>query len=135
MKNRIAAALLTSLTLAGAMATPAFADPPRRVQQQMQQQRWNGSQHNGYTLNGQWHYGPPPAAYQGRQGFQPGFRNWRRGERLPAYYRSHYRQVDYRREHLRAPPRGYHYVRDERGDTLLVAIATGLIASVILNGR
>ncbi|HVV33217.1 MAG TPA: RcnB family protein [Vitreimonas sp.] len=35
-----------------------------------------------------------------------------------------HRQVEFRREHLRAPPRGYHCVRDERGDTLLIGIAT-----------
>ena len=33
---------------------------------------------------------------------------------------------------LRRPPRGYHYVRDDRGDYLLVGIATGVILGVIL---
>lgn len=57
---------------------------------------------------------------------------WRRGERLTPYYQQHYRQVDWQRDRLRAPPRGYHYVRDDRGDTLLVAVATGAILRVIL---
>ena len=94
--------------------------------------RWDNQRHNGYTYNGRWNYGPPPEAYYGRQGFQPGYQSWRRGDRLPSYYQGRYRQVDYRRAHLRAPPRGYHYVEDDRGDTLLLGIATGVILSVIL---
>ena len=39
---------------------------------------------------------------------------------------------DYDRYGLRRPPRGYHYVRDDRGDYLLVGIATGVILGVIL---
>lgn len=95
--------------------------------------RWDNQRHNGYTYNGRWYHGPPPAAYEGRNGYQAGYRNWRRGERLPSYYQNRYRSVDYRREHLRAPPRGYRYVEDDRGDTLLVAIATGVILSIILS--
>mgnify|MGYP001157991549 CR=1 FL=1 len=95
--------------------------------------RWDNARHNGYTYNGRWYHGPPPAAYEGRNGYQAGYRNWRRGERLPSYYQSRYRTVDYRREHLRAPPRGYRYVEDDRGDMLLVGIATGVILSIILS--
>lgn len=63
---------------------------------------------------------------------KPGYGFLRRhGERLPSYYRTRYAPVDYRRHHLRAPPRGYHYVQDDRGEILLVAIVTGLIASII----
>lgn len=98
-------------------------------------QRWDSQRHNGYSYNGRWNYGPPPAAYEGRNGYEAGYRNWRRGERLPSYYQSRYRHVDYRREHLRAPPRGYRYVEDDRGDMLLVGIATGVILSVILSNQ
>lgn len=95
--------------------------------------RWDNQRHNGYTYNGRWYYGPPPSAYEGRNGYESGYRNWRRGERLPSYYQERYRQVDYRREHLRAPPRGYRYVEDDRGEYLLVGIATGVILSIILS--
>lgn len=98
-------------------------------------QRWDRERHNGYSYNGRWNYGPPPAAYEDRYGYEAGYRNWRRGERLPSYYRNSYRSVDYRREHLRAPPRGYHYVEDDRGDMLLIGIATGVILSVILSNQ
>ncbi len=92
--------------------------------------RWNDTRNNGYLYNGRWYYGPPQAAHRG---YQAGYRDWRRGDRLPSYYQSRYRQVDYRREHLRAPPRGYHYVENDRGDYLLVGIATGVILSIILS--
>lgn len=92
--------------------------------------RWNDARSNGYTYNGRWYYGPPQAAHRG---YQAGYRAWRRGDRLPSYYQGRYRQIDYRREYLRAPPRGYHYVRDDRGDYLLVGIATGVILSIILS--
>jgi Ni/Co efflux regulator RcnB len=98
-----------------------------------QHQRWDRQRHNGYSYNGRWNYGPPPTGYEGRNGYEVGYRSWRRGDRLPSYYRSRYRTVDYRREHLRAPPRGYHYVEDDRGDMLLVGIATGVILSIILS--
>ena len=43
--------------------------------------------------------------------------------------------MDYRSEHLRNPPRGYHWVRDDSGDFLLAAIVGGLIAQVIFSGN
>lgn len=95
-------------------------------------ERWERSRHNGYTYRGRWYYGPPPVAYYDDPYYSPGYREWRRGDRLPSYYRSNYREVDWRRYGYRAPPRGYHYVRDDRGETLLVGIATGVILGVIL---
>ena len=93
--------------------------------------RWDDRNHNGYSYNGRWNYGPPPAAYYGRVDY--GYHAWRRGDRLPSYYRGRYQEVDYYRYHLRAPPRGYHYVRGDRGEILLVGLATGVILSAILN--
>ena len=58
---------------------------------------------------------------------------WHKGDRLPSNYRSYYREVDWREHHYKAPPRGYHYVRDDRGETLLVGIATGAILGVLLS--
>jgi Ni/Co efflux regulator RcnB len=56
---------------------------------------------------------------------------WRRGDRIPAEY--HDRQYivdDWRGYRLDRPPRGYHWV-GVGGDYLLVAIASGVIASVV----
>lgn len=59
--------------------------------------------------------------------------NFYRGGRLPPQWRSRQYVVDDWRGHrLSAPPRGYHWVQTG-GDYVLVAIATGIIASILLN--
>lgn len=80
----------------------------------------------------QWRPSPPPQAYVDRgRGAGPDH-NWRRGGRVPPQYRSHHYVVnDWRGHHLSAPPRGYHWVQ-YGSDYLLVAIATGVIAQLIL---
>ena len=63
----------------------------------------------------------------------PAFHRWNKGERFDRNRADHYAVIDYRRYHgLRAPPRGYHWVRSGN-DAVLVAISTGIIASVIAN--
>ena len=62
---------------------------------------------------------------------RPAYRNWRQGERFDQRYAQNYQVVDYHRYRgLRAPPRGYHYVRSGN-DAVLVGITSGIIASVI----
>jgi hypothetical protein len=57
---------------------------------------------------------------------------YKKGGHLPTEYRGgSYAVTDWQSEHLRAPPRGYHYVRSDNGDFVLVAITTGVIASII----
>jgi Ni/Co efflux regulator RcnB len=91
---------------------------------------WDDRHYNGYYYNNHWYYGPPPARWRDHARYD--YRHWRRGDRLPSYYRSRYVVVhDYDRYHLRRPPRGYHYVRDDRGDYLLIGIATGVILGII----
>jgi len=54
------------------------------------------------------------------------------GDRLPAEYRHrNYVVDDWRSHHLSPPPRGYHWVQDG-ADYVLVAIATGIIAQILL---
>lgn len=91
--------------------------------------RWDDRRHNGYMSNGRWYYGRPGADVRDAR-YE--YRQWRRGDRLSNYHRGRVQRVDYRREHLRAPPRGYSYYRDDRGDVILAGIATGIILSVIL---
>jgi Ni/Co efflux regulator RcnB len=65
------------------------------------------------------HYGPP---------------RWARGHRIHDYrHAPTYVVVDYNRYGLRHPPHGHHWRRDDRGDWLLVAVASGIIADVIFN--
>jgi len=56
-----------------------------------------------------------------------------RGDRLPAEYRHrNYVVDDWRGHHLSAPPRGYQWVQSG-SDYILIAIATGIIAELLLN--
>jgi Ni/Co efflux regulator RcnB len=60
-------------------------------------------------------------------------RDWHRGDRLPADYRDHnYVVDDWRDDGLQPPPRGYHWV-SVNGDYILVAVATGVIANILLS--
>jgi len=57
----------------------------------------------------------------------------RRGHRLGHEYRDNrYVVTDWRARHLSAPPRGHHWVR-AGNDYVLAAIATGIIAQVLLS--
>jgi len=57
---------------------------------------------------------------------------YKRGGHVPSEYRGgSYVVTDWRSQRLRQPPRGYRYVRSDNGDFLLVAITTGIIASII----
>lgn len=61
---------------------------------------------------------------------KPAYRNWRKGERFDSRYARNYRQIDYRHYRgLKAPPRGYRYVRSGN-DAVLVGITSGIIAAV-----
>ena len=125
MKNRLLITSLAAVIAAASFGTAAFADPPGG---------WDNNHNNGYYLGNTWHSGSPSASVQRRHDYRAGWRDWRRGDRLPAYYRGHYATVDdWRGRHLAPPRRGYHYVRDDNGNILLVAIATGVIASIIAN--
>ncbi len=57
---------------------------------------------------------------------------WNRGERMGQNDWNGAQRVDYRRHHLRRPPNGYEW-RQSNGQYVLAAVATGLIASIVLN--
>jgi Ni/Co efflux regulator RcnB len=60
------------------------------------------------------------------------YHEYYRGDRLPAAYRHrNYVVDDWRGHHLNAPPRGYEWVQSG-GDYVLIAIATGIIAQLLL---
>jgi len=99
--------------------------------------RMDDRRRDGYDARGGRHYGDEGAGGRRDEG-----RRWdgagpnhdiRRGGRLPARYRNHQYVVnDWRSHHLRPPPRGYHWVQTG-GDYVLAAIATGIIAELIIN--
>jgi len=59
---------------------------------------------------------------------------WHKGGRIERADWNRGQRVDYRRYRLQAPPRGYEWRRVDN-NYVLAAVATGLIASVILAGR
>jgi Ni/Co efflux regulator RcnB len=129
MKRLLTSALaLTLLTGTAAMAQPDRHDDHGGYNQNRDDHRGGRDNDNhGYDRSREVHM---------RNDQRHAEHRWARGERLPpAYYqdRSHY--VDYRAYHLRAPPRGYRWVRTEDNNYAMVAIASGLIASLIANNR
>jgi Ni/Co efflux regulator RcnB len=58
---------------------------------------------------------------------------WHRGGRVPSQYRDRQYVVDnWHEHHLSPPPRGYHWVQ-VGNDYVLAAVATGIIAQLIIN--
>lgn len=149
IRAALGASLMLAATLASAQPGPRGDDDRRgRPQQQQQQdQRHDDRRGNDFRGNdrrgddrrfddrrGPDHRnlnnrGPGPVA---DRGVGPDFR-YHRGDRLPPQYRDRQYVVDDWRGHrLSAPPRGYHWVQSG-GDYVLVAIATGVIATILLN--
>jgi Ni/Co efflux regulator RcnB len=83
-------------------------------------------------------HGHPPARHvsSSRRPEGPGAgpnHAFHRGGRLPAEYRNRQYVVGHWQDHhLSRPPRGYHWVQTG-ADYVLVAIATGIIAQIVLN--
>lgn len=67
------------------------------------------------------------------QEYGGGDHHWRRGEHMGYNDWSGAQPLDYRSHHLRRPPHGYEW-RETNGQYVLAAVATGVIASIILNG-
>jgi Ni/Co efflux regulator RcnB len=125
--KRIALAGLSALTLAGSFAGAASAQDYGRYNHQNDGRGdWNRGDNNRRDNDRR-------GGWDNRGGRDQFNRQWRRGDRLPFGYQNHFRGVDYRYSHLRAPPRGYRYVRDDRGQVLLVGIMTGVILSAIFS--
>ena len=108
MKKLILAVLAASVAVSPLAIAPASAAPQNRYVQ-------NQKAYNKAVRKDQ----------------RQAYRNWRKGERFDYRQARNYRVInDYRGRHLKAPPRGYHYVQSGN-DAVLVAIGTGLIAAVI----
>lgn len=58
--------------------------------------------------------------------------HWSRGDHLPQQYRHRdYVVSDWRERHLRTPPRGYRWIRNDDDQYVLAAMATGIIAEIV----
>lgn len=60
--------------------------------------------------------------------------DWRRGGRVARHDWDRGQRVDYRSHHLRRPARGYEW-RQVDGNYVMAAVATGVIASMIMSGH
>ena len=140
MKRLAIMAVAAMTALAPIAATSASADPYGRGGYDRDYRHDRGDYRDGYR-DGRRHdsrrdYRDERRAY--RDGYRDARRaHWRRGDRVPAYYHQRWERVNYRYHRdrgLYAPPRGYHWVRDDRsGEYLLVGIATGVILGAILS--
>ena len=105
-KSLSAKALVLAIAVTVAGAGSAFAQPGGHDD--------HGNGHPGWGQD----FGG--AGHQFKKGDRMGYNDW---HNAPA--------VDYRAHHLRAPPHGYEW-REVNGQYVLAAVATGLIASIIL---
>jgi Ni/Co efflux regulator RcnB len=61
--------------------------------------------------------------------------HWSRGDKLPAQYRTNqYVVPDWKANHLRRPPRGYHWVRADNR-YVLAGVVSGIVSDIIINGE
>jgi Ni/Co efflux regulator RcnB len=120
-----------SALVVAAMMVPALAmaQPGRDEHRGPDGGHDRGGDHRGPAMRGP---GGPAMRGPGGPGGRPdGWHQFRRGERFDRARAWNYADVDYRRYRgLRAPPRGYHWVRNGN-DALLVGITSGIVASVI----
>jgi Ni/Co efflux regulator RcnB len=81
------------------------------------------------------HQGQMGGGHAGWAADRGGAQHWKRGQHMGYNDWQGAQAVDYRQHHLRQPPRGYEW-RESNGQYILAAVATGVIASIILsNGR
>ena len=140
----VAAASLSFGGIAFAQGDAPNIERPMTAQHNAQQNRGSQQQNRGsqqQTRGSQQTRDSQPAMNRSRpvaaheeRGAGPEH-NFYSGGRLPNEYRGRQYVVDdWRGHHLSAPPRGYHWVQ-AGGDYVLVAIVSGVIASILLNSN
>lgn len=110
---------------------------PQRQDQRGDAARDHGDHGSQRDDNDRGHANGPPnngTRHAGNRGVGPRHDLYK-GNRLPAQYRNKQHVVsDWRGRHLSAPPRGHQWVQVD-GDYVLTAVATGLIAQIILGNN
>ena len=132
MKRLIITTLAATLLAGTALSGTAMAAGQRHDDRGRYDQRHDG-RHDGRYDHDRRDYGHDRRGYShDRRDQRHAYRHWQRGQRLDARYRDNrYYVRDYHRYGLRAPPRGYRWQRVD-DSYILAAVATGLIASVII---
>jgi Ni/Co efflux regulator RcnB len=112
--NKAIAALLIGSTLVTGLPTIASAQPRSHGGDRSHAQNWGGDHRGGGYRN---------------DGYRGG--GYRVGGYYPNYSSSRYYIQDYRAYRLPPPRYGYRYYRDDNGDIVMAAIASGLIGLII----
>ncbi len=131
--------LMLGATIVALLASPAAIAQPggrgdHRGGNEQSDRRDDGRYGGGQWRNGRWQdrNGRAEARRRGWGRDRGNGYGWGRGQRMGYNDWRYAQRVDYRRYNLRQPPRGYEWRRnDDR--FLMVAVATGLIVSVILS--
>jgi len=134
MNRKAAAAISAAIALSMATGQLAFAqgnsnrNDRDRDEGRQQERHGNKPEHHDNRDFGRSHN---RERERGGRGVGPNYEYYR-GDRLPVEYRHRQYVVDdWRGHHLSAPPRGYHWVQSG-SDYILIAIATGIIAQLLL---
>ena len=117
MKHLISAAIAMTLLC----TTAAVAQPGYPSYQSQSDPRQNGG--GRYS----------PEGFNESQNDRP---HWSRGDRVPEQYRQdRYIVSDWRQHNLRAPPRGYRWVRNDNKQYLLMSIGSWIIADIVTQNQ
>ncbi len=127
MKAMIGATIvLTLLGGSAAFAQTDYRSPPQEIQIQDRNSA-DPRDENGFSQNQERH---DQANRNNEIRDNP---HWSRGDKLPTQYRANqYVVSDWKNNHLRQPPRGYHWVR-ANNQYVLAAVASGVIADIIMD--
>jgi Ni/Co efflux regulator RcnB len=128
----VSAVMAMFLTTSGASFAQGKGDRDDRGRNDGQRGQQDRRDDNGRAQDHRG-YGGRASADERRQGRGVGRNHeFYRGDRLPAEYRHRQYVVnDWRGHNLSAPPRGYQWVQSG-GDYILIAVATGIIAQLLL---
>lgn len=128
MRNVIIAALAVSTALGGTLSAGLAAAQPgdyadhgrdRDARHDRDRDHDRGDHH--------WRY------YGGRYGYNGYHGHWRTGQRYPNWRDNRYVVEDWRAYNLPPPRAGYRYYRDDNGDIVMAAIASGVIGLIVGN--
>lgn len=109
------AAILLSAAVIAPLATPVMAQPAH------ERNEGPGERGGGHDRH--------DSDRRGGKGQAGGYKSFGKGDRFDSRHARNYQQVDYRKyKRLKAPPRGYRYVRS--GNDVLLITAAGVVAAV-----
>lgn len=143
MKKTTLALVISLFTANTLFATAVQAEGPGpqggHDQQHQPLPRHNNDQHGApQSHGGQPHAQPahaPAAHHRSGDHFAWNGQDFRRGHAVPQDYRGdHYRVNDWKKRGLRQPPSGQHWAYIN-GNYVLIAAATGIITSILLNAN